>query len=195
MESKKDYDLMTNPEFYSSQMHLHDEFQIVRRRILLDFWLAVKAELERTNTSAWKIFMNESAPEGNAKLGFYHRTYSNESEDLSSCLIIFEKLAGKVLYGLWFNRTEGVQELNFKATCEKVKEQFPGWITGSGSGWFAAIRYTGDDFGMPSGLIKILPANREAVVKEYAEILRSSLTELEHFAMEHGKVLNPKISR
>jgi|GEM_PF-2756538 len=188
----KDYALMTEPAFYASQAHIHNEFQIVRRKILLDFWLDVKRELERTNTSGWKIFMNESAPDGNAKLGFYHPAYSNEAEDLSSCLIIFEKLAGKVLYGLWFNRTEGVQNLDFKAVCEKVTVQLPSWIPGSGSGWFAAIRYTGDDFGMPSGLIKILPINREPIVKQYAEVLRSSLSELESFARENGTILNPK---
>lgn len=192
--SDNEYDHLTKPEQYASRVHIHDEFQIVKRKILLDFWLAVKAELERTNTSAWKIFMNESVPDGNAKLGFYHPAYSNEAEDLSSCLIIFEKLAGKVLYGLWFNRTEGVQDLNFKATCQKIKDQFPSWIPGSGSGWFAAIRYTNDDFGIPSGLIKILPANRDVVVKQYTEILRNALSQLELFALEHGKILNPQLS-
>jgi hypothetical protein len=193
--SIEEYELLTTPKNYASTVAIHDQFQLIKQKILLDFWLDVKSELERTNTSSWKVFMNEGAPEGNSKLGFYHPTYSNEAENISSFLIIFEKLSGKVLYGLWFNRTEGVQNLDYKATCEKVKEQFPAWIAGSGSGWFAAIRYTNDDFGSPSQLIKILPANRDGVVKQYAETLRNSLSELEQFAFENGKILNTKMRK
>lgn len=184
------FEFLTKSENFEPLVDMYSQFGPIKERLLLEFWTLVKLEIEKMQAGKWKAWIDDNAPNGNAKVGFYHPTYTTNDGNTSSCLIIFEKLSGTVTYGLWFHRNESVQKIDFDAICKDVRESLPNWTAGSGGWWFAAYKQPGEDFSNPGHLSRILPEVRDALVKEYAGHLASSLKELEPFAFKYGNILS-----
>jgi len=187
--NEKLYEFITEEENFLPFIELKEQYEIVRKKLLTDFWKEVEVELKKYKKSKWEVWLDDDVMKEYSKLGFYHKDYYREKDESRSFGIIFEHLTDSVLYGLWFNRTANLQNLNFNSVCNDIKHLHVTWKAGTSAWWFAARNETGDNFDNSSDLVKILPKNREAVVKEYASLLISALEELFNTGMKYAKKL------
>lgn len=183
----KIYEFITKVENFEPYAELINHYEAIRKRLLIDFWTEVKEELAATNKSEWKVWIDDNAPYGNSKVGYFHADYTKDSDQTSSCLIIFERLDSSPVYGVWFNRGTGVQDINFNAICEYVKQNHTVWNAGSGNWWFAGYKTTPDNFRNAEHLTRILPEQRTPVVKEYAAYLRTAFEEFASTGLKFAK--------
>ena len=73
----KIYEFITKVENFEPYAELINHYEAIRKRLLIDFWTEVKEELATTNKSEWKVWIDDNAPYGNSKVGYFHADYGS----------------------------------------------------------------------------------------------------------------------
>ena len=166
------YKFLTQRENFENMVRVMDNYDMVRRKLIQDFWELVFTKLGKLNAEhgdMWEIKFYEDLFYKYSKLFIYKETWKIE-HGLPALSIAWERLAfSTAYYGVWINNESKVmdtnairryaQGLDMAKDFEKPTDFWGFWSEGN------------YDFSKPSDLVNILPDKQEETATEYARTI------------------------
>lgn len=177
------YNFLTEEENFSTMLDIVDnKFEFVRKKLLEDFWVSCKNELDKLNEKAdkkWEIGMSDNIFERWSQLWIYKKKWLYETKsELVPITVVFESLTQDLHFGVWLDADN-----NKKWNVENVKNYFQGTEISktykTGLTWWALRKDHEINFSNNKYLSEITPLNRESKVKELAQTLFDLANDLE----------------
>lgn len=162
--NEKSYDFFTQPDNWKIASEISEKVNYVQGRLLKEFWTKVKETiLSKMDNREWKLDMSENLYEPYSNLSISKASW-NELFGLG-----FEELESATYIGVWYDfDSKRVEPTLYDKIANDIKIMDKRMVK---TDWWPGYYLTGDNFSQSSTIEKILPSNRDALVKKYVDML------------------------
>lgn len=192
--SKHLFEFATKLENFESIYILSEAIPNIKKQLINDFWYELKNKIdtrlskESKKYKGWKSKMSENAFEYHSYLGVGSDLYFSIQKGEFTSMITFEMLSTRSDIGVWFNKDIPKMNRNYKMALNDVKPLIKrGYFIGTNDETYPAYKKMEEDFTTLEGLIKLLPENRDSLVKTYLEEFFTVFDDLIGLIKKYGK--------
>lgn len=180
----KMFGFLTQEENLEGLILAKNQFPDVRKRLISEFWIAVKSKLDAEKPNDFEIYFElDRIEKTNSKLSLYKKGQDLcEINSLPSIAISFENLNGATFYGIFVNNEsksikikEGIEKLSALPLKDFKKED----------NWYPLWKYDSElDFFNDQSLMNIIPSKRDEKANSCAQTLIELAKETESIVDE-----------